>query len=266
MRVTIIGANGLVGSAFARLLGRQPDIELTCVTRQNFDALPAAHSDVVIEAACNSRKFLADQDPAGEFAASVQHRLLSLQKFTAGLQLHISSVDVYNDVSSPGTTREDAPIDVRSSSRYGFHKHLAEQLVQHYASSWLIVRLAGMVGPGLRKNPVFDIINGQPLRIHPDSRYQFMLTDEVAQVAWALVQTGFRQQIFNVCGTGLISMREVAAIAQRDLNLAMLPADAIPRVVEASNEKLAALFPVNSSVYAIETFLREHRAPNLGRG
>ena len=112
MRVTVIGANGFVGSAFVRLLQPRPDIQLLCVTRQNFDALPAAPSDVVIEAACNSRKFQADQDPAAEFESSVTHRLKSLQKFPAGLQVHISSVDVYSDLTSHATTREDAAVDL----------------------------------------------------------------------------------------------------------------------------------------------------------
>ena len=111
MRVTVIGANGFVGSAFVRLLQPRPDIQLLCVTRQNFDALPAAPSDVVIEAACNSRKYLADEDPAAEFEASVAHRLKSLQKFPADLQVHISSVDVYSDLTSPATTREDSLVD-----------------------------------------------------------------------------------------------------------------------------------------------------------
>src|ERR1035441_346614 len=105
MRVTLIGANGFVGSAFTRLLQSRPDVQLVRVTRENFDSIPAAPSDIVIEAACNSKKFLAAENPAAEFELSVTHRLKTLLRFPADLQVHVSSVDVYSDLTSPATTR-----------------------------------------------------------------------------------------------------------------------------------------------------------------
>jgi nucleoside-diphosphate-sugar epimerase len=256
MRVTVIGANGFVGSSFVRLLADRPDVELLCVTRQNFESLPPTHSDVVIEAACNSKKFLADQDPLSEFESSVTHRLKSVLRFTGELHMHISSVDVYSDLTSPTATREDSPIDPGGVSRYGMHKFLAEQLVRHYAPRWVVLRLAGMVGPGLRKNPVYDILHGNSLRIHPDSQYQFMLTDEVARVAWGLIERGTERETFNLCGDGLISMREIARLAGWKLNCTTLPADAAPRIVDASNEKIRRLFPIARTVDTVKEFVR----------
>src|SRR5262249_25120759 len=147
-------------------------------------------SYVVIESACNSKKFLAEERPFAEFDHSVTHRLRTLRDFPARLHVHISSVDVYDDLSSPATTGESAAAGPENPSHYGFHKFLAEELVRHHAATWLIARLAGMVGPGLRKNPVFDLSRGQPLRIHPDSQYQFMHTDDVAACIWTLVERG----------------------------------------------------------------------------
>ena len=144
--MTLIGAGGFVGSAFARHLPCR-GVDLVPVTRQGYAAAAGAHSDVVIEAACNSRKYLSDERPLEDFERSVTHRLRTLLDFPARLHVHISSVDVYPRLESPLTTREDAP-ELGSASRYGFHKLLAEQLVRHYAPRWLIVRLAGMVGPG----------------------------------------------------------------------------------------------------------------------
>jgi nucleoside-diphosphate-sugar epimerase len=256
MRVTLIGANGFVGSAFARLLAAKPGVELIAVTRQNYAAHVGAKSDVVIEAACNSKKFLSDENPLADFQASVEHRLKTLRNFPAGFHLHISSVDVYSDLTSPATTREDAAIDLAKVSHYGAHKLLAEQLVRHYAPRWLILRLAGMVGPGLRKNPVFDILNGQPLRIHPDSRYQYTPTDEVARTAWQLIERGVTGEVFNVCGDGLISMREIARLAGKELNLSAQTPAMTPRVVEASNEKIRRLLPVPRTTDALAEFFR----------
>src|SRR5262249_33797747 len=162
-----------------RLLSGQR-VELVTVSRSNYAERVGTRSDVVIEAACNSKKFYAEEQPYAEFHDSVTHRVNTLRDFPAEFHLHLSSVDVYTDLTSPATTDEDAVIDPAGGSHYGFHKLLAEQLVRHHAKRWLVLRLAGMVGPGLRKNPVYDVVNHQPLRIHPDSRYQFLTTDDVA--------------------------------------------------------------------------------------
>lgn len=255
MKVILIGSRGFVGSAFARFFRGRQDVELIEVTRENYAELAHTESDVVIEASCNSVKFLAEEDPLREFALSVTHRLQTLLDFPASLHVHLSSVDVYSRLDSPATTREDSPIDLARTSHYGLHKLLAEHLVQHYAPRWLIVRLAGMVGPGLRKNPVFDILTGQPLRIHPDSRYQFLHTDDVARLVWNLVEHGVSHEVFNICGDGLITPREIAALAGRHLDLRLLPLDAKPRIVEASIEKIRRFAPIPQTRETVSTFV-----------
>jgi nucleoside-diphosphate-sugar epimerase len=260
MRVTLIGAQGFVGSAFARLLRARRDVELIEVTRKNYLQCAGSRSDVVIEAACNSRKFLADQEPVREFDASVSHRLRTLIDFPAGLHLHISSVDVYNNLGSSKTTHEEMGIDLEATSRYGFHKVLAEQLVRHYSKRWLIVRLAGMVGPGLKKNPVFDILNGEPLRISPDSQYQFLSTDDAARIAWQLAESSSRNDVFNVCGVGLVSPRQIADWAGKELNTTLLPRDTAPRVVDINVDKVRRWLPVPRSEDAVRQFVQEFRS------
>jgi len=238
-RIGIIGAGGFVGSAFVRQAAAA-ECEVVPITRANYEAHRGSEFDVLVDAAGNSKKYLADEDPGEDFRRSVEHRLRTLLDFRAGVHLHVSSVDVYEDLTSPATTREDRVIDgPRSSSRYGFHKLLAEDLVRHYAGDWLVVRLAGMVGPELRKNPVFDILHDRPLRIHPDSRYQYMLTDDAARIALRLVSDGARRETINVCGSGVISPKHIAELAGRPMDLRELPQAAVPRVVEASVEKLA---------------------------
>ena len=255
MRVNLIGANGFVGTGLRLFLADQPGVELAGITRENYNCLKGAPAEVTIDVSGNSKKFLAEQQPLLDLDLSVIHRLRTLRDFPAALQVHISSVDVYDDLTSPNTTTEDAPIDRAATSNYGLHKLLAEQIVQHYAPDWLILRLAGMIGPGLRKNPVFDILNGQPLRIHPDSRYQFMHTSEVARILWELVCSKARKEIFNVCGEGLISPREIATLAGKSLDLTLTPGLA-PRIVDVNVRKLKGLTRIQSTADAIATFVR----------
>lgn len=252
-RVTIVGARGLVGSAFARLLANR-GVETRLVTRENYADFADQESDVVIDAAGNSVKYLADSQPCREFDASVGHRVRTLRDFPARLHLHVSSVDVYADLSSPAMTREELPADPAGCSNYGYHKRLAEDCVRRYARSWLIVRLAGMVGPGLRKNPVFDILTGRPLRIHPDSQYQFLHTDDVARLVWSMVEDGLDGRVINVCGAGLISPQRISEIAGRPMDLSAIGA-ATPRIVDVNIDRLRSRGPVPSTVETIEQFV-----------
>jgi nucleoside-diphosphate-sugar epimerase len=266
--VTVIGAGGFVGSAFVRRLRADPECRLREVTRANYDDEKGRSADVMIDCSGNSRKFLAEELPAQDFDLSVGQRLRTLADFPAAVHVHISSVDVYHELGSPEGTREGVVIDVARVSNYGFHRLLAEELVRHYASGWLIVRLAGMVGPGLKKNPVHDILHGQPLRIHPDSRYQFLNTDDVARLVLELVDANVGKEVFNVCGQGTISPRAIALLAGRALDLSLVDPAVPPRVVDASVEKLRARAAVPSTEATVSEFLRQEAAstPDAGRG
>jgi nucleoside-diphosphate-sugar epimerase len=261
-RVVVIGAQGFVGSAFVRHLKQHP-LELIEVTRQNFAERAGIGADVVIQAACNSKKYLADEDPVLDFDLSVTHCLRTLRSFPASLHLHISSADVYADLANPSVTSEASPIDTVNVSNYGLHKLMAEELVRHYASRWLIVRLAGMVGPGLRKNPVFDVLHDRPLRIHPDSQYQFAPTDLIAETVWRLAEGGETNQVFNVCGRGFVSPRRIAELAGRKLDLSLLPADARPRVVDINIGKISRRFEMPLSSETVSAFVRAQMQPSV---
>ncbi|HCD03853.1 MAG TPA: pyridine nucleotide transhydrogenase, partial [Methylophaga sp.] len=48
---------------------------------------------------------------------------------------------------------------------YGLHRRVLEKFVEQHFSSYLIVRLPGLVGPGLRKNVIFDLHNKNNLDV-----------------------------------------------------------------------------------------------------
>jgi nucleoside-diphosphate-sugar epimerase len=263
MRVAVIGSSGFVGSAFVRHVRREGH-ELLEVTRDSYPEMAGTECDVVVDASANASKVLAEQRPYEDFHRSVSHRIRTLADFPSAFHVHVSSVDVYDDLASPATTTETTLPNPARQSRYGFHKYLAEQCVMHSAPRWLIVRLAGMVGPGLRKNPVFDIANGLPLRIHPDSAYQFMSTDDAARITWWLVKRDITNDVYNVCGRGLISPRRIAELADRPIDLSLLPPEATPRVVHVSHARLESLIDVPSTESAVRGFL--HARPSTSGG
>jgi hypothetical protein len=54
-------------------------------------------------------------------------------------------------------------MDEEGLNAYGLHRRLLEKFVESHFSRHLIVRLPGLVGPGLRKNVIFDFLNDNNL-------------------------------------------------------------------------------------------------------
>ena len=252
MKIAVIGAGGFVGSALMR---HAPNAEVVGVTRANYDILAAKTWDFVINASNNSKKYLADQNPAEDYVRAVTNQLRVLRDFPAGKHILISSVDVYADLTSPETTGEDQEIDPESASQYGIHKFQAEEMVRAHCDRFIVLRLAGMVGPGLQKNPIFDILHDRPLWIHPDSEYQFMHTDYVAEYVWQLALSDDENQTFNICGDGFVTPRQVAEMAGKELHLENIQPDTQPRHVRINNEKLARLGQIPTSRSAVERYI-----------
>ncbi|MDX2181872.1 MAG: NAD(P)-dependent oxidoreductase [Bryobacteraceae bacterium] len=208
--IFILGGRGFVGSAFVRFCQTR-GLEHSVVDRDNYAAHTGRACSLFVNANGNSSKLLSKSDPMRDFEASVRTVRASLTDFRFDRYLHLSSCDVYPDCSSPETTREDQPLDPARQSAYGFHKFLAEQCVIHSGSNWTIFRLGGMTGPGLRKNAVFDILQGGPLWLDPESALQFMPTDDVARIAMEVAADSSRQ-IFNLCGSGLATLKNLMAV------------------------------------------------------
>ncbi len=258
MNIFVLGGKGFVGSAFVRVASKRHRVAV--ITRQNYEHHRGRSCDLLINANGNSKKFLADQDPAAEFDASVASVLRSLVDFPARRYVYLSTIDVYPCVDDPRRNRETAAIDPAWQSRYGLHKHLAEQVVRRYAASWLICRLGGMVGAGMWKNSIFDILHDRPLRVSAASEYQFMHTDEVAKIVLSLVRLQPENDVFNVCGAGCVSLAEVAALAGKPPPQYAVE---LPRVecYEVNVSKLQAIVPVPETVATIRAFVRRFKCP-----
>ena len=249
----ILGGKGFVGSAFARFC-QNTGKKFVVIDRQNYNDHIGKPCDFFINANGNSSKVLATKDPLQDFDVTVRNTRKTLVDFKFKKYVLISSCDVYPDCSSPGTTKEDLPIDVSKQSPYGFHKYLAEECVRNGASDWIIVRLGGMVGPGLKKNAIFDILNGGPLWLDPTSQLQYMNTDDVSKITFMLIQKDLKQEIFNVCGKGLVRLENIIK------NYKVNASPDSPKVKYDINiEKISKLADIPDSMHTVMNFIQEKR-------
>ncbi len=249
--IYILGGNGFVGSAFSRYL-KVTGREYRVIDRARYDELSGTECDVLINANGNSKKFLAKDDPKGEFQASVTTVRNSLVDFKFRKYVFLSTSDIYPDCSVTESTTEDTPIDIAAQSPYGFHKYLAEQCVRHAAKNWLIVRQGGFVGEGMKKNAVYDVLHGEKLWVHPESRFQFINTDDSARVIMSLVDADVQGEIFNLTAMDTISVREIMDLAGR-----AIPHDPNAKAVryEISTTKVASRVQLPNTFDTVGAFL-----------
>lgn len=160
---SLIGYSGFVGGT----LLRQERFE-HLFNSSNIAAINERQHDVVVCAAAPAQKWLANRDPEVDLK-NIQVLIEHLGKLTCKKFILISTVDVFD--SSVGTD-EDTIVDVSHLHPYGLHRRQLERFVEDQFDDHLIVRLPGLVGPGLRKNVIFDFLNSNNLHAI-DSRNVF---------------------------------------------------------------------------------------------
>ena len=206
--IFILGGKGFVGSAFSQYC-KENNIEHQVITRENYSDFIGKNCDILINSSGNSSKLLGKKDPLVDFERSVTSVKKTLYDFNFKKYVLLSSCDVYPDCSSPEKTREDSILDIEKQSQYGFHKYLAELCVISGCNNWLILRLGGMIGNGLKKNPIYDILHGGPLWVNTQSQLQFMNTIDVAKIIFSLIDKNISNNIFNSCGDGLVMIHDL---------------------------------------------------------
>ncbi len=165
MENALIGFSGFVGST---LLKQAHFSKLFRST--NINKIENSELDVVVCAGAPAQKWIANRDPVDD-RKNIESLINYLRTIKCKKFILISTVDVFRE---PIGVDESTPVDEPGLHPYGFHRRLLEKFVEQHFKSHLIVRLPGLVGPGLRKNVIFDFLNNNNLHaIESRSIFQF---------------------------------------------------------------------------------------------
>ena len=154
MENVLIGFSGFVGSTLLE------QAHFSALFRStNIHEIENREFDLVVCAGAPAQKWIANRDPVDDrkkIESLINHlRTIKCKKF-----ILISTVDVFK---APIGVDESTPVDESGLHAYGLHRRLLEKFVEQHFKSHLIVRLPGLVGPGLRKNVIFDFLNNNNL-------------------------------------------------------------------------------------------------------
>lgn len=210
--IFIVGGWGLTGSAVMRHCEAN-GFEYRILRRDNYQNYLGKKCDVLVYANGNALKWKANENPHFDFHASLATTAEYVHNIRYGKYIHFSTVDVYSDKASLEGTSEDATINPVELDFYGFHKFMAEEYVRKFIpDDHLILRLPGLVGPGLQKNPVYDFLNAEKkVMISADSILNFIHTDVIAQTLFQLLNSGVTGT-YNVASSDSIRIGDIASL------------------------------------------------------
>jgi nucleoside-diphosphate-sugar epimerase len=161
----LIGHTGFVGSNLDsdRFTARFNSRTITDATGLRFGEVVCAGVQAV--------KWWANRNPEEDWAG-IRRLLDVLETVKADRFVLISTVDVYKD---PNGCDEDATLDLDGLHAYGTHRRRVEEFVlDRYQDRAVIVRLPGLFGPRLKKNLIFDLMEGRDVSgFNPNSTFQF---------------------------------------------------------------------------------------------
>jgi hypothetical protein len=150
MMNALIGFSGFVGSTI---------LKQTCFESlyrsTNIHDIEGRVFDTVLCAGAPAQKWMANLEPEADLL-KIDSLIKQLKTIKCKNFILISTVDVFH---SPLGVDENTSVDTNNLNSYGLHRRILEQFVESHFERHLIVRLPGLVGPGLRKNIIFDFLN-----------------------------------------------------------------------------------------------------------
>jgi nucleoside-diphosphate-sugar epimerase len=146
----LVGHSGFVGTT----LQRQTRFD-ALYRSTNIGDIDRRSFDRVICAGAPAQKWIANRDPAAD-RQRIDDLISHLDTIVCRSFVLISTVDVFK---VPIAVDEESAIDETDLMAYGANRRRLERFVEGRFPDSLIVRLPGLVGPGLRKNAIFDLLN-----------------------------------------------------------------------------------------------------------
>jgi nucleoside-diphosphate-sugar epimerase len=150
MNNALIGFSGFVGSTLLK------QAHFSALYRStNIHEIENREFDLVVCAGAPAQKWIANRDPIDD-RKKIESLIGHLQTIKCKTFILISTVDVFKEAIN---VNESTPVDESGLHAYGLHRRFLEKFVEQNFSDYIIVRLPGLVGPGLRKNVIFDFLN-----------------------------------------------------------------------------------------------------------
>jgi nucleoside-diphosphate-sugar epimerase len=206
--IFLIGGKGLVGSGFSRYF-KNRRINFKIITRKNKKNFLGKSCNILIDCNGNGSKRIANINPLFDFSASVKSVVENLNKIKCNKYVYISTIYTYTNLKNKKSTIESKQIYNDNISPYGLNKRIAELYVKELSSNYLIFRLPFIVGPGLKRNSVYDLTHFKKTFYTYNSQINWIHTDTIAKKVCNLLDRNISNQTFNLASKNSISIKKI---------------------------------------------------------
>ena len=158
----LIGYTGFVGSELHRATSFN-----ALFNSANIASIKDHNFDLVVCAAPSATKWLANKEPQADFEKTTEF-VNYLKMIKTKFFIHISTIDVYGSLVDVDENTSIAPRDIHP---YGRHRFYIEEAVRDLFDNFLIIRLPGLFGHGLKKNFIYDLMHSEPRFINQERFY-----------------------------------------------------------------------------------------------
>jgi nucleoside-diphosphate-sugar epimerase len=181
LNVGLLGSNGFVGQSINRKF-----YDIKKYNRQNMHNLLNEDLDLLIVAAVSAEKWRANSNPSAD-RENIENLISFLEKIKINKFLLISTIDVFG----PNIDfDEDTEMLEGISTAYGHNRSFLEQRLIQISEETKILRLPGLFGPGLKKNLLFDLLNGNKINVASlKDCYQYLYAPRIGEIIVEMLAT-----------------------------------------------------------------------------
>ncbi|MBU7578928.1 MAG: hypothetical protein KAF27_00425 [Porphyrobacter sp.] len=171
----LIGHTGFVGGA----LLRQTTFD-ACYNSSNIAAIDGRAFSTLVCAAAPGSMIEANRAPDRD-RARIEALIARLETVQADRFVLISSIAVLADFAGGA---DEGTAAFQQDLAYGRHRRMLEAFVESRFPAHLIVRLPALLGEGLRKNFLFDVLNPVPAMLMPERLDQIVAQLDHERAQW----------------------------------------------------------------------------------
>jgi len=248
-KILITGANGFIGKKLCETLENKGYKLIKCdlnnLDIRNKIEIPDG-VDVIYHLAALNKPYLSKLDPAKTFEVNVLGTLNLLEaarKSNVRKIIFASSIFVYKKLTK---TKETDIVAYNGLYPYGFEKIIAEKYLKIYSDlfgiDYAILRISGVYGPRMYKNPIFDIIQGFlnsniQLYVNKNSVYNFIYVDDVAEALVGALD--WEKCTLNVCSDENVKIIDIYNLLKKKLikEIKIKDTDLLIKII-GNNEKI----------------------------
>ncbi len=242
MKIGILGGEGFIGSEIVRYFSNLKHYEIYSITKKNYYDHVNIAFDILVNANGNTSKHYANREPYIDFGLSTYTTFKSIYDFEFDKYILISTVDVY---SRKQNSRETDLITPVLLSSYGFNKYMSENIVKRYTDNHIILRCCSVIGNGMSKGVVNDIICKREIYINPKSKLQFINVYEIPKII-EYIGSG----TYNICGEGNVRIEDIIG----DTPIVKKPQ---LQMYDVNTSLLKSIYPIKTSREYVDEVLDE---------